>query len=166
MSFQINDRVVYPAFGVGRVVGLVTRTFAAAEARLYYEVLGDRSTVWVQVDGDADHGLRRLTRPDELAHFRAVLRGQPVDLNADSRQRQLEVRDRLRSGSLQATCEVVRDLSGRGWHKTLNDSDMTALRRSSNALYEEWAAASGVTPSQATAEVAGLLGEARQTYKT
>jgi len=166
MNFKVNERVVYPAMGVGRVVGLVSKIFTEAEERLYYEVLGDRSTVWVSVEDSAAKGLRRLTRPDELGPLRTVLRGQPVDLNADSRQRQLEVRDRLRGGSLQAMCEVVRDLSGRAWHKTLNDSDLAALRRSSTALYEEWAAATGVTPSQATAEVAGLLGEARQTYKT
>jgi RNA polymerase-interacting CarD/CdnL/TRCF family regulator len=76
------------------------------------------------------------------------------------------VRGRLKSGSLQAMCEVVRDLSGRGWHKTLNDSDTTALRRSSTALCEEWAAAAGITPAQATTEVNDLLTEARQKYKT
>ncbi len=165
MNFQVNERVVYPALGVGRVVGLVTRIFAEAEERLYYEVHGDRSTVWVSVEDSAEAGLRRLTRPDELGPLRMVLRGQPVDLNADSRQRQSEVRDRLKSGSLQAACEVVRDLSGRAWHKTLNDSDLAALRRSSTALCEEWAAADGITAAQAAQEVNDLLGEARQTYK-
>jgi len=166
MTFQVNERVVYPAIGVGRVVGVVSKAFAEAEERQYYEVIGERTTAWVSVEDSIEKGLRRLTRPDELGPLRAVLRGQPVDLNTDSRQRQLEIRDRLKSGSLRAMCEVVRDLSGRAWHKTLNDSDMNALRRSSGALYEEWAAASGVTPGQATAEVAGLLGEARQTYGT
>jgi RNA polymerase-interacting CarD/CdnL/TRCF family regulator len=165
MTFQVNERVVYPAFGVGRVVGVVSKTFAEPEGRLYYEVLGERSTVWVAVEDSDARGLRRLTRREDLGQLRGVLRGQPAVLNADSRQRQLEVRARLRDGSMQSMAEVVRDLSGRGWHKPLNDSDLAALRRSSTALCEEWAAVMGVSPSQATTEVNGLLGEGRQSFK-
>lgn len=164
MRFQIDDQVVYPAFGVGRITGLVTKSFEA-ESRLYYEVSGERSTVWVQVDEGAGHGLRRLTRKDELGHFRAILRGQPLRLNADFRQRQLDVRARLRSGTLQAVCEVVRDLSGRGWYKPLNEADSAALRRSSEALCLEWAAADCVTVGQATTEVNDLLLEGRRAHQ-
>lgn len=164
MTFEINDRVVYPAFGVGRIVGLTSKTLRAAESRMYYEVSGDRTTAWVGVDEGAAQGLRPLTRKDELGHFRAVLRGRPVAMNADFRQRQLAVRDQLKSGSLQSVCEVVRDLNGRSWVKTLNDSDLHTLRRSSNALHQEWAAADDITLAQATVEVNGLLRESRETY--
>ncbi|MGH2521356.1 MAG: CarD family transcriptional regulator [Anaerolineales bacterium] len=165
MPFQVNDRVVYPNFGVGRIVGLVAKTFLEAESRLYYEVSGDRSTAWVRVDEGAACGLRRLTHKEELAHFRAVLLSRPVALNADFRQRQLDLRSQLRRGTLQDVCEVVRDLNGRRWSKTLNESDSDALRRSSDALCQEWAAADDVSIGQATAEVSSLLREARQTYQ-
>ena len=134
MSFEMNDRVVYPAFGVGRIVGLTAKTVGTAASQMYYEVSGDRTTAWVQVDEGEAGGLRALTRKDELGHFRAVLRGQPEAMNADFRQRQLAVRDQLKAGTLQSVCEVVRDLNGRSWVKTLNDSDLHTLRRSSNAL--------------------------------
>src|SRR5258708_39446506 len=88
MAFKIDDRVVYPAFGIGRVVALVTKRFFEAENQLYYEVIGDRSTVWVQVDEGAARGLRRLTRPDEVARDRRVGGSQPLALNPDHRQRQ------------------------------------------------------------------------------
>jgi RNA polymerase-interacting CarD/CdnL/TRCF family regulator len=58
--------VVYPAFAIGRIAGVVTKSLFEAESHLYYEVIGDRSTVWVQVDEGAARGLRRLTRRDEL----------------------------------------------------------------------------------------------------
>jgi len=165
MPFQIDDQVVYPAFGVGRVVGLVTKSFSAAGSRLYYEVSGYRTTAWVEVDRGAAVGLRPLTRRDELAHFRSVLRGRPAALNTDFRQRQLEVRSQLRRGTLQGACEVVRDLSGRGWIKPLNEADASVLRTTLEALCQEWAASDSVSLERATAEVNGLLREARQTFQ-
>ena len=165
MAFQINDRVVYPAFGVGRVIGLVTKSFSEAAEQPYYEVLGERGTVWVQVRQAATAGLRRLTRKDELAAYRAVLRGRPVGLNQDARQRQTDFRNLLRRGALQDLCEIVRDLSARGWVKPLGEYDAAGLRKGRDGLCQEWAAADGVSLGQATAEVSGLLREARETYQ-
>src|SRR3954470_17930997 len=96
MPFKIDEQVVYPAFGIGRIAALVTKSFFEAESQMYYEVTGDRSTVWVQVDESAARGLRRLTRPDEIAHYRGVVSGRPASLNQDHRQRQLELRGQLK----------------------------------------------------------------------
>jgi RNA polymerase-interacting CarD/CdnL/TRCF family regulator len=164
MTFQINDRVVYPAFGVGRIVGLVTKSFFEDESRLYYEVSGERSTAWVQVDEGAARGLRRLTRKDELFQHRDILRGPPISLSPDHRQRQLDLRSQLRRGRLQDLCEVVRDLSARGWHKPLNESDSFALEKGRGGLCQEWAATTGATLAEANVEVNALLREARQSY--
>src|SRR5258707_837882 len=65
MTFEMNDRVVYPAFGVGRIVGLTAKTVGAAASQMYYEVSGDRTTAWVQVDegeGSARLGVERQRR--------------------------------------------------------------------------------------------------------
>ncbi len=165
MTFQINDRVVYPAFGVGRIVSLMTKASPASETDTYYEVSGDKSTAWISVHDGAVGGLRALTRQDELAHFRAVLRSRPAAMNADFRKRQADVRSQLKPGTLQCLCEVVRDLTGRRWVKPLNESDTMALRRSSEALYQEWAAADGVSTVQATAEVSSLLRAGHDTFQ-
>ena len=166
MSFKIHDQVVYPAFGVGRVVGLVAKSFFKAKSQMYYEVTGDRSTVWVQVDEGSAHGLRPLTRPDELARYHQVVGSQPAALNQDHRQRQLDLKGQLRPGTMQGLCEIVRDLSARSWTKALNDMDLTTLRRSREAVCEEWAATAGVLLPQAMAELTALLLEGRQKYQT
>jgi RNA polymerase-interacting CarD/CdnL/TRCF family regulator len=165
MTFKIDDRVVYPAFGIGRVVGVVTKSFFEAESQSYYEVIGDHSTVWVQVDEGSARGLRRLTRADELAGYRRVVGGQPVALNQDHRQRQLDLKGRLKLGTMQSLCEMVRDLSARSWAKPLNEMDSLALRRSREAVCREWAAAANVPVLQATAELTALLLEGRQKYQ-
>jgi RNA polymerase-interacting CarD/CdnL/TRCF family regulator len=162
MPFKTDDRVVYPGFGVGRIVGLVSKSFFEADTQMYYEVLGERSTMWVQVDESQARGLRRLTRKDELAKYRAVLRSRPVALNADHLQRRSDLRSQLKRGALQDLCEMVRDLSARGWHKPLGEADSLALRKSRDALCQEWAAANEVPLADATSEINALLLEARR----
>lgn len=165
MAFKVDDRVVYPAFGVGRVAALVNRRFLEAEMRAYYEIVTLHSTAWVRVDDDAATGLRRLTHKAELAHFRGVLRGQPAVLNQDHRQRHLDLQSRFKRGTFQDMCEIVRDLSGRGWVKSLSEANSSALRKSRDGVLQEWAAANDVTLPEATAEINALLQEGRQTFQ-
>jgi CarD family transcriptional regulator len=166
MTYQIGDWVVYPAFGVGRITDQMAKSLYEGESRLYYEVTGAGGTVWVLADEAAASGLRHLTRQDELVRLRDVLRGQPVALNSDFRQRRLDLREQVRRGTLQALCEVLRDLSGRAWGKPLSENDSNALRTSSIALCREWAAADKVSIEQATTEVNALLLQGRQAHES
>lgn len=166
MSFQIDQRVVYPAFGLGRITGLVTKCFFEAETQEFYEVVGEHSTVWVQVNEAVARGLRRLTRQEELPHYRTVLCSQPIVLSPDSRLRHREVAARLKRCTFQDLCEVVRDLSAHGWQTPLSEYDLVALNKSRHWLCQEWAAADGVPLAQATAEVNAHLVEARRLYRS
>jgi RNA polymerase-interacting CarD/CdnL/TRCF family regulator len=165
MTFRVDDQVVHPSYGVGRVVGLVTKRFFEEEARHYYEISIERSTVWVPVDEQITGGLRRLTRKAELARYRKVLLSPPEPLNTDHHQRRQDLQIRLRQGTFQARCEMVRDLSARGWHQTLSEADSDALRKSRESLCQEWAAVDGVTVSDASTQIAALLAESRLTFE-
>ena len=68
MPYQVNDYVVHPAHGVGHIVSLAMQSFFNTEARLYYEIAIERSTVWVPVDTSVSSGLRLLgLRPPPLS---------------------------------------------------------------------------------------------------
>lgn len=164
MSFAVDDRVVHPQHGVGRVVKLESRRFGAGTAQLYYEIALAKGTIWVPVDHH-ERGLRPLTSKDELGRYRGLLRSRPAPLAADHRQRQLEVSERLRAGTFRARCEVVRDLSAHGWQKPLCQSSAILLRMAVDALDEEWAAADGLSLSEATRQVQALLLECKQAFQ-
>ena len=164
MAFKVDDWVVHPQHGVGRVVKLEIRQFAAGPAQLYYKISIPNGTVWVQVDASSS-GLRKVTTKDDLARYRDILKSRPKNLTADHRQRQIEIADRLRQGSLQARCEVVRDLSGLGWYKPLGEGNNALLRVAHQALNQEWAMADGVSLSEASQEVEALLQEGKSLYK-
>jgi CarD family transcriptional regulator len=167
MVYQIDDRVVHPTYGVGRIVALVNKRFEA-EARQFYEVAIERSTVWVPVDDSRQgngHGLRPLTPKADLHRYRRLLQSSPKPLTPDSRQRKLDLQDRLRLGTFEAMCEAVRDLTARGWSKPLSEADTALLRKAREGLCQEWAAAADVSVVQATAEVNALLQAGRRAHQ-
>lgn len=164
MPFTANDRVVHPLHGVGTVVRLATRQFDAGITRLYYEIALSKGTIWVPVDGDAG-GLRRLPSKGELARYRSLLSSRPAPLAADHRQRQQEVSERLKAGTLRARCEVIRDLTAHSWSKPLCQSSAALLRMAREALDEEWAAVAELPTHEVTRQVEALLLEGRRAFE-
>jgi RNA polymerase-interacting CarD/CdnL/TRCF family regulator len=146
------------------VVKLEMRQFGAGDARMYYEISMPKGTIWVPVSGPAS-GLRRVTAKGDLARYRGLLRGRPTALAKDYKQRHVELAERLREGSFRARCEVLRDLSAHRWDKPLTESGSLLLRTAHEKVYEEWAAAGGITLAEAAQEIEALLLEARDTYK-
>jgi RNA polymerase-interacting CarD/CdnL/TRCF family regulator len=109
-------------------------------------------------------GLRELTAKADLPRYRGVLQSAPAPLNKDYHQRRGELRERLKAGTFQVRCEVVRDLTAHGWRKQLSEPDATLLRTTREGLCQEWAKAEAVTVAQATQEVEELLRAAKQKY--
>jgi len=164
MPFAVNDRVVHPLHGVGRVVRLATRQFDAGSTRLNYEITLSKGTIWVPVEGSGG-GLRPLTARGELGRYRSLLSSRPAPLASDHRQRQLEVSARLKAGTLCARCEVIRDLTAHAWHKPLCQSSAALLRLAHEALDEEWAAVDEVPVHEVTRQVQALLLEGRRAFE-
>ncbi len=164
MPIEVNDWVVHPQCGVGRVVKQEVREFDPGTAQRYYVIAISKGTMWVPVEGPPS-GLRKLTAKGELEKYRGILRGRPKPLATDSRQRQLALVGRLKDGSFQTRCEVVRDLTAHCWHKSLNESSSVLLRSAHDVLCAEWAVAEGLSVLEASQEVEALLLEGRKTYE-
>ena len=161
MQFQVGDRVVHPVHGVGVIKGFTKEQFGSGKSRQYYEVTTDGATVWVPVNEQGLTVLRLITSKGELSACRSVLKSRPVPLNKDHQRRHLEITNRLRTGSFQATCEIVRDLRALSLRKPLGESENILLRKTFKALSDEWAASAGVTTQVAINEIESLLTEAK-----
>ena len=164
MQFKVGDRVVHTAHGVGLIVKLDEKRLSGQEARLYYEVTTQKCSVWVLAESPEAIRLRPLTAKPHLPRYRSLLKSRPADLDRDHRKRHLEVAGRLKQGTFQVVCEVVRDLTARGWHRPLGESDSAWLRKAREDLFQEWAAAEGVSIAEAAQEIDGLLRESRQRH--
>jgi RNA polymerase-interacting CarD/CdnL/TRCF family regulator len=165
MRFRTNDWLVHPQYGVGRVVKLETKQIGLGTRLEYYEIAISTGTVWVPVEGHPS-GLRKVTLKDDLGRYRVVLKGRPTPLAADHKQRHLTLVERLKESTLQAKCEVVRDLMAFRWSKSLNESSSMMLRSTRHFLCSEWAAAEGLSIAEATDEIDALLLEGKATYES
>jgi len=163
MTFKVGDWVVHPLHGVGQVINREHKQFAATPDQDYYEIAITQGTLWVQVDAPPA-GLRGLTAKGDLPQYRALLQSSPMPLNKDYHQRRGELRERLKAGTFQVKCEVVRDLTAYGWQKRLSEPDAALLRSARDGLCREWAEAEAVTMAQALHEIEELLREARQIH--
>lgn len=166
MQFKVGDHVIHLNHGIGQIVAIEEKQFGGAEARLFYSIVIERSTVWVPVTAEAAPLLRRLVSKKALADYRNLLRSRPVPLNPDKRQRVVELTNRLRLGSFEVQCEVIRDLTALGWPKPLGSTDATLLRKVQEGVYQEWARAEGVPVAEAVQEITELLQESRRLYFT
>jgi len=165
MQYKAGDSIVHPVYGVGNILRLEEKRLAEDQLRWYYVVTADKSTIWVPVDEAGMAGLRDVTLKRDLDQYRRVLQGRPTSLDRDHNKRRLEIHERVKRGSFQSLCEVVRDLSALAWNRPLGEVDSSSLKRLQASLCREWAVAADISISEATAEVQALLLVAWQTYK-
>lgn len=163
MPLKIGDLVVHPTFGIGHIVEIEEKQFSKQEAaQLYYKVTRLKHTIWIRVEAQDSSRLRRVIAKSDLDHYRDLLKSPPLPLNADQRQRQLELESRLKGCSFQSICEVMRDLTAWKLRQPLGQADTTILHKTRNSLYEEWATAAGVSNPEAIKEIEALLQTTRQ----
>ena len=165
MPFKAGDFVVHPTYGVGSVLRLEEKRLAEDQPRWYYVVVVDKSTLWVPADENNKAGLRAVTPKKDLDRYRVVLKGKPGALERDRNKRRMLINERVKYGSFQNLCEVVRDLSAQSWKHPLSEADLALLQRLSYSLCREWAAAADLSLPDATAEVQALLQEAKHVHQ-
>lgn len=165
MRFNIGDWVVHLAHGLGQIVNLQEKRLSGAEARLYYEVVTQTNTVWVPVETQAESTLRSITPKSDLDLCEQLLKLRPEPLNRDYRMRQADLNARVKRGSFQVLCEVVRDLTAYSWRRPLSDADAALLRRIHDNVCHEWAASAGLTVAEVNHQINTMLLEARQAHQ-
>ena len=157
MQFKIGDMVVLPTYGISHIRGIEEKNFSEQGARLYYKIAFLKRTIWIPVETQEASGLRLVTAKSDLDYYRSLLKSLPVPLGKNHRQRHLELVNRLKQGSFQVMCEVVRDLTGSGWQKPLGRSDTVILQKTRERLLQEWATSASVSVAEATEEINTLL---------
>jgi len=161
MDFKIGDQVVHPKYGLGIVRNVEDREFEPGVMRRYYEISMPGTTLWVSLEMPT-FGLRKLTVRSEISRCRIILASDPAPLIENARDRQTEMADRLKLGTIAAHCEVVRDLYAYFADKPSSGRIGGFLQVVQNVLCQEWAAVEGVALLDAVEEIRVLLDKSRQ----
>jgi CarD family transcriptional regulator len=161
MIFKVGDQVIHPKHGLGQVTRLSMKQFVEGEKHPFYEISFNGSTLWVPLDLTGSE-IRKLSAKAEIASCRQVLKAPAALLETDFRLWRTELNEHIKEGTITARCEVVRDLTAHGWHKSLSALMFAFLQTTQEVLVQEWAAVEGITHAEAAKEIQLLIETGKQ----
>ena len=158
MSFQVGDKVIHSAFGMGEIACTEEKTIHGQLTNCYAVLISDL-VIWVPIDDLQQHSLRLPTPPEEFEKMSDILTNPGEGLLEDRVLRKNQLLTQMRDGQLASVCRVVRDLTYFKRNKKLNEQEKYILERATNSLLTEWTYSLGISLIQAQQTMVTLLGE-------
>lgn len=125
ISFSDGDFVVYPAHGVGRVMGVETQHVAGCELRVYVIAFDkDRMTLRLPVAKSSAAGLRSVSSQKQMEQALRVLKTRSRIRRTMWSRRAQEYENKINSGDPVSIAEVIRDL-----HRNSSQPDQSYSER-------------------------------------
>ena len=110
-GFKTNELIVYPAHGVGRIIGIEEQEIAGISLELFViEFDKDKMTLRVPTSKLSSVGMRKLAEDGVLKKAMDTLKGKARIKRTMWSRRAQEYEAKINSGDLVAIAEVVRDL--------------------------------------------------------
>jgi CarD family transcriptional regulator len=136
--YKVDQRVVYPSQGVGRIMDIKEKTFKDSKI-LYYTVYLEFSdmTVMVPVDKADDLGIRAIVPKDQAEHALAFISEEYAPIPTDWKLRYQMNLDLLKKGSVLDIASVVRSLYHRSKIKELPILERKLYDSALNILQDE-----------------------------
>ncbi|MDE2357058.1 MAG: CarD family transcriptional regulator [Alphaproteobacteria bacterium] len=111
LQFRVGDSVVYPAHGVGKVVGVETQDVAGMSLEVYVITFDhEKMTLRVPTKKARAAGLRGLAEGNVVVQALTTLKGRARIKRTMWSRRAQEYEAKINSGDLVSIAEVVRDL--------------------------------------------------------
>lgn len=157
--YQVGDTVIHPVHGVG-VITRLDKMKQGEQSHLYYVLATpEKVMVWVPVDTAAQCGMRPVASASGFAVGSRILSSAAQPLKEQAYERQVEIRERLKQGTLEAICSIVRDLTVRRSSQRLNENDARMLKRTRKLLLDEWVLVMQILQLEAESHLSAMLHE-------
>ena len=159
-SFIVGDRVVYPAHGVGEIIGEETQLVGGTELRVFIiSLLKEKMTLRVPVKRAAVAGLRPLSSIDVLRGVFDVLQSKSRPSKGMWSKRAQEYELKINSGNVHSIAEVIRDLYKNAEDPDRSYSERVIYESALNRLAGEFAAVKGIAMEAAVSLLMDFLEE-------
>ena len=110
-GFKTGEFIVYPAHGVGKIVGIETQEVAGLKLDLFViSFVKDKMTLRVPTGKSQSVGMRKLAEEATVKRAMETLKGRARIKRTMWSRRAQEYEAKINSGDLVAIAEVVRDL--------------------------------------------------------
>jgi CarD family transcriptional regulator len=110
-GFKLSEFVVYPAHGVGQIIGIEEQEVAGFKLELFViNFPKDKLTLRVPTSKVSGVGMRKISDPDTASRSLEILTGRARVKRTMWSRRAQEYETKINSGDINAIAEVVRDL--------------------------------------------------------
>ncbi len=158
VDFQINDFVVYPSHGVGRIINEEVQNVAGFELKMYVLTFDkDKMTLKVPKDKIESTGMRKLSSANTIGKALQVISGKAKVKRAMWSRRAQDYEQKINSGELILIAEVVRDLHRNDEQREQSYSERQLYEAALERLTREIAAVDGVEEKTAQKKVDKVL---------
>jgi CarD family transcriptional regulator len=162
MRFNIGDKAVVPALGVGVITEIKTMTISG-ESEEYYviKILDNGLTYSVPCERTEENGIREVMSVDAIDSVYEVLRDRekPADKQTWNR-RYREYMNRIKTGEPLEVAHVLRDLAILRSEKTLSFGERKMYDQAHGLIVQEVAVARDIDEDVVKAELEKLFAEA------
>ncbi|MCW2957671.1 MAG: CarD family transcriptional regulator [Solirubrobacterales bacterium] len=160
IDFEIGDHVVYPHHGAGKVLKKeVKKMFGAEREYLTIKILHNDMTVMVPCENAGIAGLRHIIDEETVQKVLAVLQDELSEMPKNWNRRFKHNRDKIKTGIIFETAEVVRNLAIREHDKGLSTGEKQMYTRAKKILASELMYALDKSEDDAEAYLDDLLAE-------
>ncbi len=144
-GFSINDYVVYPSHGVGKIKAIEEQDILDVKLELFViDFEKDKMTLRVPTPKVESVGLRLLSSPELVAKAMTTLKGKARVKRAMWSRRAQEYEAKINSGDLISIAEVVRDLHRNDEQREQSYSERQLYEAALERLSREVAVVNGV----------------------
>ncbi len=159
--FAIDDYVVYPTHGVGKVLGMESQEIAGEMLDLIIiEFIKDRMTLRIPKSKASLSGLRQLSTQSQMNDAMKVLKGKSRVRRTMWSRRAQEYEAKINSGDPIAIAEVVRDLFRNENQPDQSYSERQLYQAALERLARELAAVETTEDEIATVKLEDILNKA------
>jgi CarD family transcriptional regulator len=159
MEFNVGDKAVYPAHGVGIIRDVISVEVDGLKATFYVlKILDNGITIKVPVNNARTIGMRPVIQPEQVDKVREILqdRNVPTD-NQTWNRRYREYMSKIKTGDPIEVAKVLRDLALLKSEKALSFGERKMFDQARRLLVQEIAVARDSNEKVVGEEIDGLF---------
>lgn len=159
-SFKVGELAVYPAHGVGTIVGVESREVSGESTHFYIlKIIDTEATIMVPVDTAAVVGLRKIVKKSMVPKVYEILmdRTDSIVDNQTWNRRYRDYTDKIKSGCVMEVAKVLRDLYLLKFDKELSFGERRMLDTAKNLLVKELSIAKNIKEEKVEEELNKIM---------
>jgi len=158
LVFKVNELVVYPAHGVGKISQIEEQEIAGAKLELYIvDFEKEKLRLKVPTSRAEQKGMRRLSDKGQIDAALKILKGRARIKRTMWSRRAQEYDAKINSGDIMAVAEVVRDLYRSERQPEQSYSERQLFEQALDRMAREIAAVKKIDDDQAVKELEDFL---------